>query len=152
MGATMSLDGVYDDGNIFAKILRGEIPSAKVFEDAETLALMDAFPQTRAHTLVISKTSRARNLLEIEPAALNAVMATVQRVARGVKSALNPDGILISQFNGAVAGQTIFHLHVHILPRWAGVEMGRHGAGGMADMAELGVLAAEIANHLDHPV
>jgi histidine triad (HIT) family protein len=148
MGATMSLDGVYDDGNVFAKILRGEIPSAKVFEDAETLALMDAFPQTRGHILVISKTSRARNLLEIEPAALNAVMATVQRVARGVKGALNPDGILISQFNGSAAGQTIFHLHVHILPRWAGVELGRHGAGGMADMAELSELARQISGKI----
>jgi histidine triad (HIT) family protein len=145
----MSLDGVYDDGNVFAKILRGEIPSAKVFEDAETLALMDAFPQTRAHTLVISKTSRARNLLDIEPAALNAVMATVQRVARAVKAALNPDGILISQFNGSAAGQTIFHLHVHILPRWNGVEMGRHGEGGMADPVALAALAARIADRLD---
>jgi histidine triad (HIT) family protein len=149
MGATMSLDGVYEDGNIFAKILRGEIPSAKVFEDAETLALMDAFPQTRGHTLVVSKTSRARNLLDIEPAALNAVMATVQRVARAVKAALNPDGILISQFNGSAAGQTIFHLHVHILPRWAGVELGRHGAGGMADAAELKALAETIGAQLD---
>ena len=141
----MSLDGVYDDGNIFARILRGEIPSAKVFEDGETLALMDAFPQARGHTLVISKTSRARNLLDIEPAALNAVMATVQRVARGVMAALNPDGILISQFNGSAAGQTIFHLHVHILPRWIGVELGRHGEGGMADPAELAEMARKIA-------
>ena len=81
----MSLDGVYDDGNIFARILRGEIPAAKVFEDAETLAFMDAFPQSRGHSLVISKTSRARNLLEIEPGALSAMMATVQRVAKGVQ-------------------------------------------------------------------
>lgn len=144
----MSLDGVYDDGNIFAKILRGEIPSAKVFEDTDTLALMDAFPQTRGHTLVISKTSRARNLLDVEPEALSAVMATVQRVARGVKAALKPDGILISQFNGSTAGQTIFHLHVHILPRWAGVEMGRHGQGGMADAAELAGLATLIGDQI----
>ena len=141
----MSLDGAYDDGNIFAKILRGDIPSARIVEDAETLALMDAFPQSRGHCLVISKTSRARNLLDIEPEALNAVMATVQRVARGVKAALKPDGILISQFNGSAAGQTIFHLHVHILPRWSGVELGRHGQGGMADAAELKALAAAIA-------
>ncbi len=144
----MSLDGVYDDSNIFAKILRGEIPSAKVFEDAETLALMDAFPQTRGHTLVISKTSRARNLLDIEPAALNAVMATTQRVARAVKAALNPDGILISQFNGSAAGQTIYHLHVHILPRWKGVELGRHGEGGMADAGALAELARAITAEL----
>ena len=140
----MSLDGVYDDRNIFAKILKGEVPAARVFEDAETLAFMDVFPQTRGHTLVISKTSRARNLLDIEPAALSAVMATVQRVARAVKAALNPDGILISQFNGSAAGQTIFHLHVHILPRWAGMELGRHGEGGMADAGEIRVLAETI--------
>ena len=73
----MSLDGVYEDGNIFAKILRGDIPVAKVFEDTETLAFMDVFPQTRGHTLVISKASQARNILEIEPEALSAVMATV---------------------------------------------------------------------------
>ncbi len=141
----MSLDGAYEDGNIFAKILRGEIPSVKVFEDGETLALMDAFPQTRGHVLVISKISRARNLLDVESEALSAVMATVQRVARGVKTALRPDGILISQFNGSAAGQTIFHLHVHILPRWAGLEMGRHGQGGMADPAELAQMAKKIA-------
>ena len=144
----MSLDGVYDDGNVFAKILRGEIPAARIVEDADTLALMDVFPQSRGHCLVISKTSRARNLLEIEPAALNAVMATVQRVARGVQAALKPDGILISQFNGAAAGQTIFHLHVHILPRWTGVELGRHGEGGMADMGELKALADQITDKL----
>ncbi len=145
----MSLDGVYEDGNIFAKILRGDIPVAKVFEDTETLAFMDVFPQTRGHTLVISKASQARNILEIEPEALSAVMATVQRVTRAVRAALNPDGIIISQFNGSAAGQTIFHLHVHILPRWAGVEMGRHGESGMADAAGLKALAAMIADHLE---
>lgn len=148
----MSLEGVYDDGNVFAKILRGEVPSAKVFENAETLAFMDVFPQTRGHTLVISKTSRARNLLEIEPEALNAVMVTVRRVAWAVKAALNPDGILISQFNGAAAGQTIYHLHVHILPRWIGVEVGRHGAGEMADIGELTDLARRIAAKIDNEV
>jgi len=144
----MSLDGAYDDGNIFARIVRGEIPAAKVFENAETLAFMDVFPQVRGHTLVISKTSRARNLLEIEPAALSAVMATVQRVSQAVRLALKPDGILISQFNGTAAGQTIFHLHVHILPRWYGVELGRHGAGGMAEVTELTTLAALIAERI----
>ena len=123
----MSLDGDYDRSNIFARIVLGEIPAAKVFEDAETLAFMDAFPQVRGHVLVISKTAPARNLLDMEPAALTAVMATVQRVAKAVRLALKPDGILISQFNGAAAGQTVFHLHVHILPRWKGAELGRHG-------------------------
>ncbi len=140
----MSLDGQYDEGNIFAKIVRGEIPAAKVFEDDDTLAFMDAFPQGDGHTLVVHKRSRARNLLDVEPAELNAVMATVQRVARAVRTALAPDGIVVTQFNGAPAGQTVFHLHVHILPRWEGVALGRHGAG-MADGVELGALAAQIA-------
>jgi histidine triad (HIT) family protein len=144
----MSLNGVYDDGNIFARILRGEIPAARIAEDAETLAFMDAFPQSRGHALVIHKTSRARNLLDVEPASLTAVMGAVRRVARATRAALNPDGLLITQLNGAVAGQTVFHLHVHIIPRWEGVAMGRHGGTGMADPAELRALAAEIAAHL----
>ena len=140
----MSLDGQYDTDNIFARIVRGEIPAARVFEDADTVAFMDAFPQARGHTLVVHKRSRARNLLDVETADLNAVMATVQRVARAVRAALNPDGIVITQFNGAPAGQTIFHLHVHILPRWEGAALGRHGVG-MADVAELRALAEKIA-------
>lgn len=145
----MSLTGDYDDQNIFARILRGELPAARVFEDEHTLALMDVFPQTRGHMLVIHKTARARNLLDAPPEAVNAIMATVQTVARAAVDALKPDGVLISQFNGAAAGQTIFHLHVHILPRWAGVELGRHGEGGMADTADLRALAGVIAKHLD---
>src|SRR5438270_1191466 len=129
----MSLDGVYDEDNVFAKILRGEIPAARIFEDEATLAFMDAFPQSRGHCLVIHRTARARNLLDVELPALNAMMATVQRVARAVRAALNPDGIVITQFNGAASGQTVFHLHVHIIPRWQGAPLGRHGEGGMAD-------------------
>ncbi|ODT62420.1 HIT family protein [Phenylobacterium sp.] len=141
----MSLDGTYDDGNIFAKILRGEMPSAKVFEDGHVYAFMDVFPQSRGHTLVIPKHSTARNLLEEEPANLQPLILGVQRVARAVRAALNPDGVMVSQFNGAPAGQTIYHLHFHIIPRWNGVELGRHGAGGMADPAELKALAEQIA-------
>lgn len=140
----MSLDGAYDPDNIFAKIVRGEIPAAVICEEAVTLAFMDAFPQARGHALVIHKASKARNLLEAEPEALCAVMGTVQKVARAVRAALKPDGIMVTQFNGAVSGQTIFHLHVHIIPRWQGVAMSRH-AEGMADPAELRALAAEIA-------
>ena len=140
----MSLDGQYDTDNIFAKIVRGEIPAAKVFEDDDTLAFMDAFPQVMGHALVVHNRSRARNLLDVDLADLNAVMATVQRVTAAVRTALNPDGIVITQFNGAPAGQTIFHLHVHILPRWTGVAPGRHGAD-MADGAQLRALAAQIA-------
>jgi histidine triad (HIT) family protein len=141
----MSLDGTYDDGNIFAKILRGEAPAARVFEDEHVLAFMDVFPQARGHTLVIPKHSRARNLLEEEPAVLSELMLGVQRVARAVRAALNPDAIVVTQFNGAVAGQTVYHLHVHIIPRWDGVPLGRHAGGGMADPAELKALAEQIA-------
>ena len=141
----MSLDGTYDDGNIFAKILRGEMPSARVFEDSHVYAFMDVFPQSRGHTLVIPKHSTARNLLEEDPAILAPLFLGVQRVTRAVRAALKPDGIMVSQFNGAPAGQTVFHLHVHIIPRWADQPLGRHGEGGMADPTELKALADQIA-------
>ncbi|HYG26668.1 MAG TPA: HIT family protein [Caulobacteraceae bacterium] len=140
----MSLDGVYDDGNVFAKIIRGEIPSAKVFEDDEVMVLMDAFPQAKGHALVISRTSKARNLLEAEPKTLGRLIGATQKTARAIKAALKPDGIVVTQFNGAPAGQTIFHLHFHIIPRWEGEALGRHG-GGMANMDELKALAGQIA-------
>ncbi|WP_397423280.1 HIT family protein [Phenylobacterium sp.] len=140
----MSLDGSYDAGNIFAKILRGEMPAVKVYEDEHVLAFMDVFPQAKGHTLVIPKQSTARNFLEEAPDVIGPLMLGVQRVARAVRAALNPDGLVITQFNGAPAGQTVFHLHFHIIPRWEGVPLGRH-AQGMADMEELKVLAAEIS-------
>lgn len=140
----MSLDGTYDDGNIFARILRGDMPAARVFEDDHVLAFMDVFPQAKGHVLVIPKHSRARNLLDEEPERLAGLMQGVQRVARAVRAALNPDGIVVTQFNGAQAGQTVYHLHVHIIPRWEGVALGRHGAG-MADPDDLKALAGKIA-------
>ena len=140
----MSLDGTYDPGNIFAKILRGEMPAVRVFENDDVLAFLDVFPQAQGHTLVIPKHSTARNLLDEVPEVIGPLMLGVQRVARAVRIALNPDGLMISQFNGAPAGQTVFHLHVHIIPRWEGVALGRHGQG-MADMDELKALAAQIA-------
>jgi histidine triad (HIT) family protein len=143
----MSLDGAYDPDNVFARILRGEIPSAKVYEDAKVLAFMDAFPQARGHTLVVHRHSRARNLLEIEPEALCELALGVQKVTRAVRRALNPDGVVVTQFNGALAGQTIYHLHFHILPRWDGVAMAPHG-GGQAQPEELAQLAAAIAAEL----
>jgi histidine triad (HIT) family protein len=139
------LDGDYDPDNIFAKIVRGDMPTARVFEDHDTLACMDAFPQSRGHTLVIHKRAHARNILEIEPEPLQAVILTVQRVARAVRAALKPDGIVVTQYNGRASGQTIYHLHFHIIPRWEGVPLGRHAAGGMADPAELAELAHSIA-------
>ncbi|HLK23766.1 MAG TPA: HIT family protein [Caulobacteraceae bacterium] len=141
----MSLDGAYDVNNIFAKILRGEAPAAKVFEDDEVFAFMDVFPQSRGHTLVISKETRARNLLEVEPEPLEHLIAGVQRVTRAVRAALKPDGIMVAQFNGAASGQSVFHLHFHIIPRWEGQPLRPHGGGKMADMAELTALAHQIA-------
>ena len=145
----MSLDGAYDDGNIFARLIRGEIPSVRLFENDAVLAFMDAFPQSPGHCLVVSKTSRARNILEIEPEALTAIMLGVRRLARGVRTALQPDGIVVTQFNGAPAGQTVFHLHVHVIPRYEGREMAGHGRAGQADAGELRALAERIRAALD---
>lgn len=144
----MSLDGVYQDDNIFAKIVRGDAPAVKIYEDHDVLGFMDVFPQSRGHCLVVSKTSRARNLLEVEPEVLTRLMLDVQRVARAVVAGLNPDGVVITQFNGSAAGQTVFHLHVHIIPRWADQPLKGHGHGQMADMAELRALADRIAAKL----
>jgi histidine triad (HIT) family protein len=141
----MSIDGTYDRDNIFARILRGEAPAARVFEDDHCLAFMDVFPQAKGHTLVIPKGSTARNLMDEDPRVLSTLILGVQRVTRAIRAALNPDGIVVTQFNGAPAGQTIFHLHFHIIPRWEGVPLGRHAGGGMADMDELKVLAEQIA-------
>jgi histidine triad (HIT) family protein len=140
----MSLDGRYDTGNIFAKIIRGEIPSVKVFEDDKVLAFMDVFPQSQGHALVISKVSQARNILEVEAEVLADLAAATQKLTRAVVAALKPDGVVVTQFNGAPAGQTIFHLHFHVIPRFEGQALGRHGEGGMADVEELKVLAARI--------
>ena len=141
----MSLDGTYDDANIFAKILRGEAPATRVYENDDVLAFMDVFPQSRGHVLVIPKRSRARNLLEAEPEIIAPLFAGVQRLVRAMRAALRPDGVMVSQFNGAASGQTVYHLHVHVIPRWDGVPLGRHAGGGMADAEELKSLAAQIA-------
>ena len=133
----MSLDGDYDPDNIFAKIVRGEAPAAKVFEDHDTLAFMDVFPQGPGHVLVIHKRATARNLLDADPHDLHAVITTVQRVGRAMIAALKPEGLLVTQFNGAAAGQTIFHLHFHLIPRWKQIPVGRHAGGQMADLGEL---------------
>lgn len=141
----MSLTGAYDPDNVFARILRGEIPNVTVFEDERVLAFMDVFPQSEGHVLVISKTSQARNLLEVEPEALQDIMLAAQRIARAAPEALGCDGVSIMQFNGAAGGQTVFHLHVHVIPRWAGRSLKGHGEGGMADTEALRAAAARIA-------
>ena len=145
----MTLHAAYDPDNIFAKILRGEIPSVKVWEDDHVLAFMDVFPQSEGHVLVISKTSRARTLLEIEPEALARLAAATQRTARAVVKALQPEGFQIVQYNGAAGGQTVFHLHFHVIPRWSGRRMKGHGHAPMADPGTLRRLADRIAAELE---
>lgn len=145
----MSLHGPYDTNNIFAKIIRGEIPSVKVWEDEDVLVFMDVFPQSRGHTLIISKTSQARNLLEVEPEVLSRLMATTQRTARAIEKALKPEGLSLMQYNGEAGGQTVFHLHFHIVPRWADMALKGHAQGAMADASELKALAEQIASALD---
>ena len=145
----MSLHGAYDPDNIFAKILRGDMPSVKVWEDDDVLAFMDVFPQSEGHVLVVSKTSTARNILEIEPEALAKLTSAVQRTARAVEKALKPEGLSLMQFNGDAGGQTVFHLHFHIVPRWADRPMKGHGHAPMADAEHLKTLAQKIAAALD---
>ena len=140
-------DTTYDPDNIFAKILRGEIPAHRVYEDADTLAFMDVMPQGPGHTLVIPK-APARGLLDADPAALAAVAASVQRVARAVKAAFAADGLTVFQFNEPAGGQTVFHLHVHVVPRFDGVPLQRH-EGGMADPTVLAGHAERIRAALE---
>jgi histidine triad (HIT) family protein len=137
----------YDDGNVFAKIVRGELPAAKVYEDAHVLVIMDVMPQGEGHTLVIPKTP-SRNLLDIEPEDLKQAIVAVQRVARAVKKAFDAPGVFVMQFNEAAAGQTVFHTHFHVIPRFEGVDLKRH-AGGMADPKVLAAHAERIRAALD---
>jgi histidine triad (HIT) family protein len=121
----------YDSNNIFARILRGEIPAHKVYEDDHTLAFMDVMPQADGHTLVIPK-SAAENLFELPPDALAATILTTQRVARAVRKAFDAPGIMIAQLNGSAAGQSVFHIHFHVVPRHEGIDLRFH-AREMAD-------------------
>ena len=132
----------YDSDNIFAKILRGEIPAYKVYEDEATLAFMDVMPQSPGHTLVIPKTP-AENLFDLQLDAGTAVLGTAQKVARAVQQAFHADGIMLSQLNGPVAGQSVFHFHVHIIPRYEGVPLRRH-TGDMEDSEVLEEQAGKI--------
>ena len=136
----------YDPSNIFAKILRGEIPCVKVYEDAKTLAFMDVMPEADGHVLVVPKEA-AENILDLSPEGVAAMMATAQKVAKAVDKALAPDGILLKQFNRAAAGQSVFHVHFHIVPRWEGVPMAPHGKV-MVDAAVLEPIAAKIRSAL----
>ena len=119
----------YDENNIFAKILRGELPCFKVFEDEETFAFMDIMPRGDGHCLVIPK-APCRNLLDGSPETIMAVHRTVQKVARAAMIAFNADGITIQQFNEDAGGQEVYHYHVHVIPRQAGVRAGPPGVMG----------------------
>ncbi|MDO1583938.1 HIT family protein [Rhizobium oryzicola] len=136
----------YDDNNIFAKILRGEIPSHKVYEDEDTLAFMDVMPQAPGHLLVIPKQG-SRNLLDADPAVLAKLLPVVQKLAVAAKEAFEADGIYIAQFNEPAAGQTVFHLHFHIVPRREGEPLKPH-SGQMADHAVLAAHAEKIKSYL----
>ena len=144
----MSLNTTYSADNVFAKIIRGELPSVKIFEDDDVLAFMDVFPQNDGHCLVIHKRATATNLLDMDPADLAIVTAAVQKLARAVVKGLEPDGVRIAQFNGSDAGQTVFHLHFHIIPAYKDVPLRGHGAGEPADTNKLEALAERIRGAL----
>jgi histidine triad (HIT) family protein len=132
----------YDPANVFARILRGELPAIKVYEDEDALAFMDIMPRGDGHTLVIPKVE-ARNILDITPDALGKLALTVQKVAKAVKAAMQADGVTIQQFNEAAGGQVVFHIHVHIIPRFEGVSLRPH-TGTMAPAEQLAVHADKI--------
>lgn len=128
----MSLTDSYDYDNIFAKILRAEVPCWKVYEDDHALAFLDIYPQGTGHTLVIPKVA-ATNLLSFPPDQFASYMTAVQKVAQGIQRAFEADGITVFQFNGTAGGQTVFHLHFHIIPRHDGVALIGHGKSSLAE-------------------
>jgi histidine triad (HIT) family protein len=127
----------YDDNNVFAKILRGELPCQKVYETDRVLAFMDIMPRGDGHALVVPK-AKARNILDVEPDDLAELMKAVQVVGRAVKKAFSADGLTIQQFNESAGGQVVFHLHVHVIPRFDGVPLRPH----TGEMEKPDVLAA----------
>ncbi|HVI29316.1 HIT family protein [Hansschlegelia sp.] len=137
----------YDPENIFAKILRGDLPAQKVYEDDAALAFMDVMPRADGHVLVIPK-APSRTLLEAETADLGPLFAAVQKVARAVKSGMGAEGVTIQQFNETAGGQVIFHTHVHILPRWTDVPLRPH-TGQMENQDVLAAHAEKIRAALD---
>ncbi|WP_420961997.1 HIT family protein [Brucella sp. IR073] len=121
----------YDDNNVFARILRGEIPSNRVYEDEHVVAFMDVMPQGEGHTLVVPKAA-SRNLLDAAPHTLGPLLAAVQKIAVAVKKAFAADGVTIMQFNEPAGGQSVFHLHFHVIPRFDGLALKPH-SGKMED-------------------
>ncbi|OOG75669.1 Purine nucleoside phosphoramidase [Ensifer sp. M14] len=136
----------YDTNNIFAKILRGEIPSHRVYEDDATIAFMDVMPQAEGHMLVVPK-APSRNLLDADAASLPALITAVQKIAVAAKEAFDADGVTIMQFNEAPAGQSVFHLHFHVIPRRDGVPLKPH-SGTMEDGAVLAANAEKVRQAL----
>lgn len=136
----------YDTDNPFARILRGEAPASMVYEDEHAIAFMDLMPQVEGHTLVIPR-APCRDLFDVDPDVLAGTMRATQTVAAAVKSTFDAPGIMIAQLSGAAAGQTVFHLHFHILPRFEGIEFRLHAAV-MEDRARLDALAARIRKTL----
>ena len=136
----------YDNDNIFARILRGEIPAFKVYEDGDTLAFMDIMPRSKGHMLVIPKAAMV-NLLDATPEALAACMGTAQKLARAAQGALGADGITLMQFSEAAGGQEVFHLHFHVIPRYTGQALGRPGQ--MGDMDAIAAIAEKIRTALE---
>lgn len=132
----------YDDGNVFAKILRGEMSAHRVFEDEHCIAFMDVMPQSPGHTLVVPR-EPAEDVFALSDAGWTQLTAAAHRVARAVKQAFAPEGVTLMQLNGAAAGQSVFHVHVHVIPRYAGQALRRHG-GAVAPNAELAAHAARI--------
>jgi len=136
----------YDSNNIFAKILRGEIPSHRIYEDSDTVAFMDVMPQAPGHVLVLPK-APSRNLLDADPVVLAKTIPVVQKIANAVKEAFDADGVFVCQFNEPAAGQTVFHLHFHVIPRHEGMALRPH-SGQMEDDAVLAANAEKIKAEL----
>ncbi|MEY4376104.1 MAG: hypothetical protein RJB26_654 [Pseudomonadota bacterium] len=136
----------YDPNNLFMRIIRGELPCVKVYEDADVLAFMDIMPQSEGHTLVVPKVA-GENLLDTPPASIAAAMAVVQRLAQAAPQAFGCPGVMVAQFNGPAAGQTVFHLHFHIIPRWLDRPFGAH-AQRKADPEVLAAHAAKLQQAL----
>jgi histidine triad (HIT) family protein len=125
----MTASPAYDPNNIFMKILRGEAPCHKVYEDERTFSFMDIMPRAEGHTLVIPKAG-SRNILDADPDDLGHAIRTVQKIARAAKTAFSADGVTLAQFSEPAGGQVVFHTHFHVLPRWDGVELGPSGRRG----------------------
>ncbi len=143
----INLHDAYDENNIFAKILRGEMPSIKLYEDAHTLSFMDIMPQADGHALVIPK-HPAVTFLDLPTESATAVMATARKVAPAIIKAVDAPGFMMAQLNSSAAGQTVPHYHMHILPRHDGLELEFH-ARDPEDMGTLGALAEKIRANLD---